>query len=408
VRCRLRSAFPVGASLSGGLDSSSIACTAQYLLAEAAKTRLHTFSAIFPNLPKEDMAKIDERRYMQAVLDRGGFEPHFIEADRIGPLTDLEKILWHEDEAILAPNLYIHWALYRSAQDAGCRIFLDGFDGDTTVSHGLEYLGHLARRGRWLKLYSEASELSKKSPNPSFTGRRIFWRYGIRRAIPQPAVRLWRTIRGQFQPGSDSEFNPAFARRMRLDEKARFLEKNSESHTGRVREGHYRSLVSGQIPYTLELADKASAAFGLEGRYPFFDRRLMEFCLALPPEQKLNQGWTRAILRRATSGILPSEVQWRIGKANLSPNFKRRLLDYGKPVLDDLIENNLPVGDYFDMASLGAAYERYKAQPARRESEALTLYSAVMLGSWLKRAGHKNHSSCGLPNRQEKIGAIRI
>ena len=66
VRCRLRGAFPVGLLLSGGLDSSSIVCVARRLLAEDGDQRLHTFSAVFPDVPE-----IDEGVYMDAVLDQG-------------------------------------------------------------------------------------------------------------------------------------------------------------------------------------------------------------------------------------------------------------------------------------------------------------------------------------------------
>src|SRR5205085_1809095 len=71
VRCRLRSAYPVGAFLSGGLDSSSIVCVARELKRQAGGPPLHTFSAIF-----DDVSKSDERAYIQAVLDGGSLSSH--------------------------------------------------------------------------------------------------------------------------------------------------------------------------------------------------------------------------------------------------------------------------------------------------------------------------------------------
>src|SRR5256885_791866 len=87
-------------------------------------------------------------------------------------------------------------------------------------------------------------------------------------------------------------------------------------HTG-SRARHFEGLSDPTYAWALEAADKSAAAFGLEARYPFFDRRLIEFCLALPAEQKLGQGWNRIVMRRATEGILPSEIQWRPKKGNL-------------------------------------------------------------------------------------------
>jgi asparagine synthase (glutamine-hydrolysing) len=401
VRCRLRSAFPVGSSLSGGLDSSSIACTARLMLAEDCSRRLHTYSAIFPGLPDEDLPKIDERKFVDMVLALGDLEPHFVRADRLGPLADLERVLWHEDEAFLAPNLYLHWALYDAARQDGVRVFLDGLDGDTTVSHGLDYLSELGRKGKFWTLMREAAELSRKSPNPSFTSRRIAWEFGIRNLIPGEVERLARRLLGRqprANPEIDGVINVSFAGRMNVAERAGG---DGSRRKKTARESHCESLDSGLIPYTLELADRASAAFGVEARYPFFDRRLIEFCVALPADQKLKRGWTRSVMRRAMTGILPPEVQWRIGKANLSPNFKRRLLDFGRPTIEEIIENRPElIESYVNMSALRAAYRRYSSQPTRAGQDALTVYGAVMLGCWLRKS---NLASASAQSRKQRF-----
>ena len=82
VRCRLRSAFRVGSMLSGGLDSSSIVCVARELLAKNGGGKLHTFSAIFPDVPE-----CDEREYIDEVIAGGGLEPHLVRGDQLKLLT---------------------------------------------------------------------------------------------------------------------------------------------------------------------------------------------------------------------------------------------------------------------------------------------------------------------------------
>jgi len=103
---------------------------------------------------------IDERQYIEAVLASGVFKAHYVHADQLNPLMDLGTILGHTDEAFVAPNLYLHWALYAAAQQQHCRVFLDGIDGDTTVSHGLGYFAELAGSGRWRRLMREAVALA--------------------------------------------------------------------------------------------------------------------------------------------------------------------------------------------------------------------------------------------------------
>jgi len=382
VRCRLRSAFPVGSTLSGGLDSSSIACTARKLLAELGSQHLHTFSAIFPNLPKEDLRLIDERRYIEAVQALGGFESHYVSADCFSPLIEL---LWQDDEAVAAPNLYMHRALYSAAQQQGVRVFLDGLDGDSTVSHGWGYLTELAYTGKWKTLVTETTAISRRY---KLLRRRLIWKYSLRPLVVEPAVQLWQVLRGSTQPTGfvNSFLSLSFAQRVGLAERAQALLSNSSTSAHTARQEHWRSLTSGLHSYGLEVTDKGAAAFSLEARYPFYDRRLIEFCLALPPEQKLHQGWTRLVMRRAMTDILPPEVQWRVHKANLGPNFKRRLLEYERETLEAAINEPQIIEPYVDVQALRAAYNRYASKPLQSKQDAIAVFATVTLALWLHRA----------------------
>jgi asparagine synthase (glutamine-hydrolysing) len=211
----------------------------------------------------------------------------------------------------------------------------------------------------------------------------ILWRFGLAPLVPVPLRRAWRAAHGRsgVPEASDTVIHPAFARRLSLSGRA------SPRPARTTREGHWRGLTSPLLPYVLEIGDKAAAAFSLEARYPFFDRRLMEFCLALPPEQKLHHGWTRVVMRRAMTPLLPPEVCWRVGKADLSPNFKHRLWDHDRAILEDVIVKDPQVlADYVDIAALRETYRRYVSQPMA-ESDALTIHSTVTLGLWLRRTG---------------------
>jgi asparagine synthase (glutamine-hydrolysing) len=138
----------------------------------------------------------------------------------------------------------------------------------------------------------------------------------------------------------------------------------------------------------LEAADKSSAAFGIEARYPFFDQRLIELCLSLPPEQKLSQGWCRSILRRAMAGLLPEAIRWRRSKANLSSNFYLRLLDQDRELVETiLLENSSVLSPYVNMESLLTAYRKYEANPLGSHNEAYCIFTAVNFAVWLGTSG---------------------
>lgn len=388
VRCRLRSAFLVGSTLSGGLDSSSICCTARNLLLknENVQGQLHTYSAIFPSLPEEDLKKIDERKFINAVLSKGDFIPHFIHADEIGPLTEIDRLLWHKDDAFIGPNMFIHWAMHKEAQQNNNRVFLDGIDGDTTISYGLDYVADIARSLRWIKLYKEAIAFSKITNRDP---RTFIWRYGFKPLIPKGIIKLGRMLRGQNQTDwkMNTDINPSFANYIQLEEHIKSLSNNRSIPYRTSREKQWHSFNDALIQHGMEILDSSASAFSVEARYPFFDRRLMELSLALPPEQKFKNGWIRAIHRNSMSGILPKEVQWRKGKANLNPNFQRKLLEYGKDLLDKVIVKDPQLIDnYINISTLKERYNRYSSQPTIKNQDALSIYVTVTFSLWLNEA----------------------
>lgn len=384
VGCRVRGAPSIGTLLSGGLDSSAIACTARNQLA-AAGQRVHTFSAIFPNLPEVDRRWLDERCFQEAVLATGGFEAHAVEVDRFSPLVDIDELIQQQDEAFLGPNLYIHWALYNAAQQHGIRVLLDGIDGDTTVSYGYDQLAELARTGRWWQLAREAGHLARRRQ----VGRLgIIWRAGFQPLLPNVMVQPHRILHRLVRPEAlidRSVIHPAFARRVGLAERIRAHERRAQARTPRAR--HIHALGSALMPYGLELADKLAAARGVEPRYPFFDRRLVEYCVALPLSQKFGQGWDRYIFRRAMEGLVPREVQWRVVKADLSHSFKRRLREVDRPRIEALLATARPVlSPYVDLSALRNVYRRYVDHPGETNGEALEVYSVANLALWLQAA----------------------
>ena len=379
VRCRLRSAFPVGSMLSGGLDSSSIVCTARKLL--ESEDRLLTFSAVFPSLRTID-ARVDETRYIDAVAAADGIDPHYVRADGVSPLLGF---LWQEEEPIPAASMYMDWTVFESASRCGVRVLLSGNDGDSVVYTGVGYLAELARAGRWKTLHDETYALSRKIGG----GRRdLIQRYVLGAFIPGSLVRGWKRLRGDGKLVYDtrSVIQPDFARRTGVEDRTReLLRDNRPPRT--AREGHWHSLNSSLLTLVVETLAKGCAAFSLEPRYPFFDRRLMEFCLALPADQKLSNGWDRVVMRRAMDGILPPEIQWRSGKQNLSANFNLRLLQDEEQLLREIIMNGPEVIDeYVNVTALRDKYQRYASDPVRRSRDGFAVFWAVTIALWLRES----------------------
>jgi asparagine synthase (glutamine-hydrolysing) len=393
VRCRLRSAFPVGTTLSGGLDSSSIACIARDLLKADPSKKLHTFSAIFPSLPEKALRLIDERTYMEAVLATGEFTAHRVRADELSPLGDLDTVLWHLDEPQVPFNLYLHLGLYQSASSSDVRVVLDGFDGDTTVSHGYERLAELAVRFNWITLLREARALSSFSVNPSVTWWRIIQTHALQPMVPPFFGRLWQRIwfSSAMPPARESVINKSFAHRVKLDQRIRSVWKTHAFAFRSARETHRRSLSSSLIPFALEQADKAAAAFNLEARYPFLDRRLAEYCLSIPASQKLSGGWPRSLLRNSMRHVLPDKVRFRRSKANLAPNFHRGLINSRLSVAEWLnVEEHGAICEFVDATAFRRVYERHRRAPT--DADGMLLFTVAALSKWIDGFGSNSRS----------------
>ncbi len=387
VQARMRSILPIGSTLSGGLDSSSIACTAQQIMARNhGGKKIQTVSAIFQDLPEPVLSQVDERDYISTAINDGGYHPVFVYPERISPLIDLQDLYHVLDEPFFTPTQFLFWTLYQGAKEAGIGVLLDGTDGDSTVSHGEEYLLDLSRSLRWMSLYREAAYLANVERR---SVRSTVWNHVMAPILPAPLAGAVRRHRGTGSQGWTARglLSMDFARRVGINEKKNHINNYHHSPFANARYKHYVEMTSGSNSMALELFDKLSAAFSLEVRFPFFDRRLMEFCLALPPDQILYQGWTRYILRAAMQEELPASIQWRTSKANLPAAFSQQLFVHEQRALNQafLNETNF-LCDYIDPTILKDAYLRYRANPPEHIMEAYSIFGALTLQYWL------NHS----------------
>ncbi len=418
VRCRLRSAFPVGAMLSGGLDSSAVACVARDLMLGSDSGPLHTYSALFDGGPESD-----ERSYIEAVARTEGLVPHYYPGEQISPFEDFDAVLGRLGEAYHRPNITLQRSIYRAAEGHGVRVVLDGLGGDCVLSHGIDSLSELLQNRRWPEFGEEVDGLARHfgldrvklarqylTPHLSeikdrgqwarlvrayllipwhapYSFRRFYMDYGvlplarrIRRLLPGP---FWR--HDTMPLAEPSILDGHFAARVSFEDRRRRLRGLHVKGMETERQAHYRSLTSGRTALTLEEFGRVAAPFRVEARYPHYDRRLAEFCLGLPPEQKLRQGWSRAILRNAMHQILPEEVRWRGGKADLWAPFERGLRKYGQDYLAEaILRTPQGVEQYLDLPVLREWYHQYLSGDS---SKVASLWATTTLVWWLQKSG---------------------
>ena len=340
---------------------------------------LKTYSAIFKDIPE-----CDESYFIKLVLDKYFFEPYFFEADKISPLIKIDQILWHEDEPFHSPNLFIQWCICQRCNQDNVRILLDGLDGDNVVSHGEGYLEELVNKKEFKIFYNEITGTSKRINIPVY---KIIFSLFIS-FLPENIKKLLRKASGEDECPffSDKYINKDFISKINL--KNRIQDKCDDLNSKyTAKEIHYNILNDGFDQVVYEMVDKISAAFNVEMRYPFLDKRLIEFCYAVPTEQKRHNGWDRIIMRRAMENILPTEIQWRKDKKYLNLNYTTNLIRFEKDLFEDLIfKNKRLIEDYVDIDALIKAYNLYNLN--KNETDIISVYNiwkSIILWLWISK-----------------------
>lgn len=311
----LRSGTPVGMLLSGGLDSSTLATKAVRLLESQGK-RLTAFTEI-PRAgfdgPVPEGRYADETPLVQAIARKyDSLDLNLIRTDGRTFLDDLERMFFHLEMPFRNTfnRVWIE-AILQEAQQRGIRVILDGAQGNITASWiGSGLLPELLRAGKWRRAWQEASAMVRC--NHSHSLLRTLAGQGLKPLLPPPLGQTAEWLlrnKHAFDPEpwrNNSPIHPDFAAAQRVTERAR--EANCDFH--------FRCTANSRKFRCEALAQQDSGSyhsmqhsiFGVDTRSPLADVRLAEFCLAIPEDQYLRNGESRALVRRAMAGKLPPQV----------------------------------------------------------------------------------------------------
>jgi asparagine synthase (glutamine-hydrolysing) len=301
----------------------------------------------------------------------------------------MEQVFGRFDEPVASINRYIHAAMYEKAKEEGVRVFLDGIDGDTTVSHGYQRLFELGHQGRLWSLLRESKALASRRGLP-FSARKTIYGYAVKPRIPAGILKGIRHWRGKksLDENIALRLNEKFHNMDTWANREREILGYSPENYGDTYQKHAQGFSHPLYPYTMELIDLDSASHGLEARYPFWDRRLMTFCLALPSDQKLSMGFTRAVLHRSMKGILPDVVQQRVSKSNLSPNTALKVSRISPDVVKDLLFSAAsPINALIDVSQVRRQWDAFVRRPFENTQLFPYLYTLITLSQWLEHSG---------------------
>jgi asparagine synthase (glutamine-hydrolysing) len=309
VRLQLRADVPVGTHLSGGLDSSTIACLAARRLPQG----LSTFSGGFRE------PGYDETRYARLVADEIGSRHHDIYPTAREFVDLLPGLVYHMDEPAGGPGLFPQYCVSQLASGR-VKVVLGGLGGDEAFGgytrYLVAYLEECIRGGiagtqedhRWVVTFeSILPNLVQLRGYEPMLGE--FWQAGL--FEPQD-LRYLRLIDRSEQMRSmidrdvcgEAGYSPREAYR------AIFNEGQLGSYINKMTRFDLKAL----IPALLQVEDRTSMAVSLESRLPLLDHRVIELVASVPPMIKYRGGRSKHLFREAVRPVVPAAIVDRTDK----------------------------------------------------------------------------------------------
>ena len=360
TRIRLRSDVPVGAYLSGGLDSSLITA----LIKKFTNAPLKTFSVAF------DDSEFDESSYQSEVSHYLGTDHYEVQCD-YGEITRaFPSVIWHTEKPILRTAPAPLYVLSRMVRDRGYKVVLTG-EGADEMFGGYD-------------IFKEAKIRRFCASQPESNFRPLLYKrlYPYQRAMqgqPDAYLSAFFQVRPQdvkneffshlprWQMTSrlkmflSAEVQAQLGPRNALDSIRNTLPANYFAWDGFCQAQYLESahLLPGYI--LSSQGDRVAMAHSVEGRFPFLDYRVVEFASKIPPSMKMRVLNEKYLLKRCACGLLPSSITKRHKQPYRAPDGKSFFRGTTHDYVDDLLSaDRIRQDGLFDSVAVGHLVEKFR------------------------------------------------
>ena len=319
IKLQLRSDVPIGAALSGGVDSSSIVCAIRYLEPDML---IHTFSFL-ANDPD-----LNEEEWIDIINDHVDAIPHKVKVKSDDIINDLDEMIKAQAEPFGSTSIYAQYKVFKAARDVGIIVTLDGQGADELLAgysgYPLERIKSLIDKKEYLGIIKFINKWSKW---PRRSKKRMTLEC-ISIIIPKNLITLGRKIIGD-NPRPDW-LNIKLLKSNGVNLLYPNMESKNSDSFGRKLSNKLRNVLTGDgLVSLLRHGDRNSMNWSIESRVPFLTIEMAEFVLSLPESYLLsNNGETKYIFREAMRGIVPDKILDRKDK-----------IGFGTPELEWLIIN---------------------------------------------------------------------
>lgn len=311
VKKRMRSDVQIGTSLSGGLDSSSIVYLMNNELQKQGQV-VNTFTIRYPGFEKDEGEFVDQIESDIAIKRKDVFPTE----NEISSEFELVQNL--QDEPFGSFSISSQNQIYKAASESGVKVLLDGQGADEILG------GYSTNR---MLYYKQLKKTNYKRYNNELKAYKEM--YGVAFEDGRKTIKAL-----DFLPTSHSTFRKGI-QKLRKNDASYFLGispeivskykliENPLTPTQGFRESLLYSIQQKGLVELLRYADRNAMHHSVEVRLPFLSHQLVEFVFSLPDEFLINQAWTKFVLRKSMSQLLPESISWRKKKIGFAAPEKK-------------------------------------------------------------------------------------
>jgi asparagine synthase (glutamine-hydrolysing) len=331
VSLHLRSDVPVGAALSGGVDSSAVVMAMRKLKGDALN--LHTFSFIAPG------EVMDEESWADIIGTSVQANMHKVQSNGQELVRDLDRIIDIQGEPFGTTSIYAQYRVFGLAREKGVPVTLDGQGADEILAGYVPFLAArlatMIKKGELLRAQRFLSNALRTSGSKSSVILRAM-RFLLPQVLQSPA----RALVGE-------KLVPDWMNGRWFEDRNVSLQAKQKPIQGDVLKHELKeSLVTRVLPSLLRYEDRSSMAHSVESRVPFLTTKLVDFIYSLPEDYLISdEGETKAIFRKAMRTIVPDAILDRrdkIGFATPEETWMGEAKDWLEDVLQSERARDLP------------------------------------------------------------------
>lgn len=359
VRVRLQADVRVGACLSGGLDSSSIAAGMFDMLGSG----IPFFTASF------DGQSFDETVYAETVSKKFNGEHHLIKPDQNGLDKELDDLIYSQDIPLWSTSTFAQHAVMRGVRAAQIKVVLDGQGGDELLGgyhhHYYSHWRKLLSSGKFKLLLWELNGAARYLPLGSYLVR-AFLRSELIDKLPVSIQTLFLKSYFREMRWLNPEFIKDFQHRLNMNEHFSDLQALLDSE-----------IYGWRLKGYLKCEDRAAMWHSVESRTPFADSlQLIQFCRTLDYSWKIRNGSSKYLLRKSMQGFVPSEILNRTDKIGYATPNKAWIKAILPRALDEIRQGG---SEFFDMKKIELDFKNSLSSENPHDTR---IFKFISFGVW--------------------------